>query len=57
MSVHGWKQLCLWSIKHSCLTDKERAEAFGIFGREWDAWCDWVVKTYEQRANALEVQL
>jgi adenosine deaminase CECR1 len=57
MSVHGWKQLCHWSIQYSCLSNEQKQEAFTIFARDWEAWCTWVVSTYGQYANDLEVRL
>jgi len=56
MSVHGWKQLCRWSIQHSCLSDEEKEEAFRIFGRDWERFCNWVVKEYGEYAERLEPQ-
>lgn len=57
MSLHGWKQLCEWSIQHSCLSNAEKHQAFKIFAGEWEAFCNWVVKEYGPHADSLDVQL
>ncbi len=57
MTLHGWRQLCEWSIEYSCLSDTERQQAFKIFRREWEAFCKWVVSEYGRHAESLEVQL
>ncbi|KAF2774235.1 Metallo-dependent hydrolase [Teratosphaeria nubilosa] len=46
MTIHGWKQLALWSIEHSCLTKQERERAFKIFESDWEEFCHNVVAKY-----------
>ncbi|KAF2721932.1 Metallo-dependent hydrolase [Polychaeton citri CBS 116435] len=62
MTVHGWKQLALWSLEHSCLGAKrrddgrkesEQEEAKAIFMREWEAWCAWVVEEFGDYVDSL----
>ena len=53
MTVHGWKQLAEWSLQHSCLTPEELKKAMEIFGREWEAFCKWIVETYGEYARGL----
>lgn len=48
MNLHGWKQLALWSMQHSCLDDDQRAQLQSTFEREWAGFCQWVVDTYSQ---------
>jgi adenosine deaminase CECR1 len=50
MTIHGWKQLALWSIKHSCLSPDEQKQATDIFMKDWEAFCEEVVKLYQADA-------
>lgn len=52
MSIHGCKQLAEWSLEHSCLSGEEVAKAKAIYAQEWEAFCQWVVKTYGEVADA-----
>ena len=53
MSIHGWKQLALWSIEHSCLDHNQRAQLQGTFEQEWASFCQWVVGEHQEFANTL----
>ena len=55
MSLHGWKQLALWSIKYSCLSDEEKDEATRIWRDDWEKFCDWIIETYDEYAASLKV--
>jgi adenosine deaminase CECR1 len=55
MSIHGWKQLAQWSIQYSCLSEKQKARANQIFNKEWEDFCTWVVKTFKEEADKLEI--
>jgi hypothetical protein len=57
MNLHGWRQLCEWSIQYSCLSNEEKQQAFKIFWREWETFCKWVVTEYGPHAETLDVQL
>ncbi|KAL1606384.1 hypothetical protein SLS60_003787 [Paraconiothyrium brasiliense] len=46
ISVHSWKQLALWSLEYSCLTETEKTTAEGFFKDAWTEFCDWVYDTY-----------
>ena len=46
MSIHGWKQLALWSLEYSCLSAKEIERCKEIFLQSWEAFCNDVVKEY-----------
>ncbi|KAF2705923.1 Metallo-dependent hydrolase [Pleomassaria siparia CBS 279.74] len=46
MSIHSWKQLALWSLEYSCLTPPEIARGTDIFLRDWNIFCEHVVKKY-----------
>ncbi|KAK5163037.1 uncharacterized protein LTR77_010971 [Saxophila tyrrhenica] len=46
MNIHGWKQLAEWSLEHSCLSPGEIHLAKGIYARQWEAFCQWVVDEY-----------
>lgn len=52
MSIHGCKQLAEWSLEHSCLSDDEVAKAKAIYAQEWENFCQWVVQTYGEVADA-----
>lgn len=53
MSLHGWRQLAEWSIEHSCMTEIEKRVARSIFANDWEVFCDWVVKEYDEFAAKL----
>jgi len=53
MPIHGWKQLALWSIEHSCLNAAEKQQAMEIFQKDWEEFCSWVDDTYGEYANSL----
>jgi adenosine deaminase CECR1 len=46
MTIHGWKQLAEWSIEHSCLDEGQIQEAKAIHAREWERFCEWIVRTF-----------
>jgi adenosine deaminase CECR1 len=46
MSLYSWKQLALWSIEYSCLTEQEKTEGYNFFDDSWKAFCKKVVKQY-----------
>ena len=46
MTLHGWKQLALWSIEHSCMDTQERKEVLVNWLRLWDEFCRWIVQEY-----------
>ncbi|QIW95949.1 hypothetical protein AMS68_001467 [Peltaster fructicola] len=54
MTIHGWRQLVEWSIEHSCLSDDERKEALRILARDWEEYCQWIVKEYGEYAAGLK---
>jgi adenosine deaminase CECR1 len=47
MSLYSWKQLALWSIEYSCLTQKQKTEGYSIFEKSWKTFCENVVKRYK----------
>ncbi|KAI5370281.1 Putative adenosine deaminase domain, adenosine/adenine deaminase, metal-dependent hydrolase [Septoria linicola] len=53
MSIHGWKQLAVWSIEHSCLNDEEVLQLRATFDNEWEEFCQWVVEHYQAIYYAL----
>lgn len=57
MSIHGWRQLTEWSVKHSRLSDDEKKQAQQILAREWDIFCKEVVDTYGDHARKLTVTM
>lgn len=46
MGLFGWKQLVLWSLEHSCLSDSERSALVRDWEQKWQEFVDWVIKTY-----------
>jgi adenosine deaminase CECR1 len=57
MTLHGWRQLAEWSIEFSCLSEPEKAQAMAIFGREWEAFCEWTEAQFGAHADGLAVAL
>lgn len=53
MGIHGWKQLAVWSLEHACLDAGEIERAKGIFERDWEVFCGWVVERYGGFAEGL----
>ncbi|KAF2104409.1 Metallo-dependent hydrolase [Rhizodiscina lignyota] len=62
MNLHGWKQLALWSLEHSCLSeendkdgknDKQRAKE--IWGDKWERFVDGINKTHGAYADSLDL--
>lgn len=53
MTLHGWRQLVEWSIEHSCLDKWQQAQALDILKREWEEYCQWIVKKYGEFAESL----
>lgn len=48
MTIHGWKQLAIWSIVHSCLSNDEIARAKDIHAREWEDFCTAVIEKFPE---------
>jgi adenosine deaminase CECR1 len=46
MGLAGWKQLILWSLEHSCMSEEEKAAAAETWEAAWEEFLQWVVKTY-----------
>jgi len=44
MSLFGWKQLILWSLEHSCLTEPEYKELYDDWSLQWEAFISWLIK-------------
>ncbi|KAF1999948.1 Metallo-dependent hydrolase [Amniculicola lignicola CBS 123094] len=47
ISIHSWKQLALWSLEYSCLSESDKAKGYEIFNKAWEDFCYWVVETYD----------
>lgn len=54
MDIHGWKQLALWSIEHSCISHQEQIRAKAIFRKDWEAFCLSVVEDYGSHADSMK---
>ncbi|KAF2190180.1 Metallo-dependent hydrolase [Zopfia rhizophila CBS 207.26] len=52
ITIHSWKQLALWSLEYSCLSEEQKKKGIGIFKKDWDDFCQWVVDKYEQLFDA-----
>lgn len=57
MNLHGWRQLCEWSIKYSCLSDEEKELAYDIYNRKWQTFCEWIVSEYGEYAASLGIEV
>lgn len=53
MNIHGWKQLAVWSLEHSCLDEGQQAQAMKIFEKDWEDFCEWVVERFGEYAKGL----
>ncbi|EME49792.1 hypothetical protein DOTSEDRAFT_68550 [Dothistroma septosporum NZE10] len=54
MDIHGWKQLALWSIEHSCISPQQQARAKTIFMKEWQTFCLSVVEDFGSYASDMK---
>jgi adenosine deaminase CECR1 len=57
MNIHGWRQLAEWSIEYSCLSAAEKKKAKDIFKKQWEEFCQWIVKEYGEFADWLNVNI
>jgi adenosine deaminase CECR1 len=48
MGLAGWKQLVLWSLEHSCMSDAEKLAAAEDWEAAWEEFLLWVLKTYDE---------
>ncbi|KAF2466065.1 Metallo-dependent hydrolase [Lindgomyces ingoldianus] len=46
ISIHSWKQLARWSLEYSCLSEEQKKEAYKIFEKDWEKFCEGVVDKY-----------
>lgn len=46
MSIYSWKQLALWSLEYSCLTDAEKEHGKKVFLKQWEEFCEQIVQDY-----------
>ncbi|KAH8668073.1 hypothetical protein BGZ60DRAFT_528410 [Tricladium varicosporioides] len=46
MSLLGWKQLCEWSLEHSCMDPNQKASVTKEWAQKWHEFCEWIVDTY-----------
>lgn len=46
ISIHSWKQLALWSLEYSCLSDAEKLEGKVKYLVTWEAFCGQIVEQY-----------
>ncbi|KAH8811980.1 adenosine deaminase family protein-like protein [Xylogone sp. PMI_703] len=49
MDLYGWKQLIIWSLEKSCMSDAERESVTREWEVRWDEFCQWIVKEYGKR--------
>jgi adenosine deaminase CECR1 len=46
MTIYGWKQLALWSLEYSCLTDTDKVMGRDILLLKWETFCEQIVHEY-----------
>lgn len=46
MSLLGWKQLCEWSLEHSCMDPGQKAMVTKEWTQKWNEFCEWIVDEY-----------
>jgi hypothetical protein len=51
MAIYGWRQLIEWSLKHSCMTDKEYQEVWSVWQFEWDHFVRWIIQAYPEAGD------
>ena len=55
MTLHGWRQLATWSIEYGYLSEDEKAKAFEYLANDWEIYCQWIIDTYRDDANSLDI--
>jgi adenosine deaminase CECR1 len=51
MGLYGWKQLIMWSLEHSCLSDQERADMLREWNKLWENFLADVIRWDEGRTK------
>ncbi|KAM0259337.1 hypothetical protein ACHAQJ_003369 [Trichoderma viride] len=51
MDLYGWKQLVMWSLEHSCLSDQERADMTKQWNKLWEKFLTDVINWDEERTK------
>lgn len=46
MDLLGWKQLAIWSLEHSCMSEQLRETVTAKWKEQWYTFCEWIVDTY-----------
>ncbi|PSN66413.1 Metallo-dependent hydrolase [Corynespora cassiicola Philippines] len=46
ISLHSWKQLAIWSLEYSCLSEKEVQQGKSYYEQSWTQFCRQVVNRY-----------
>ncbi|KAI0999856.1 hypothetical protein K3495_g8341 [Podosphaera aphanis] len=54
MTLHGWKQLAMWSLEHSCMTTEELKQVTAEWSRRWDEFCRWIIDEYGPKLHNWE---
>lgn len=57
MSIFSWKQLALWSLEYSCLSDSEKIQGKTILMDRWEKFCKYVVKEYGSILTGDEIDM
>jgi adenosine deaminase CECR1 len=51
ITIHSWKQLALWSLEYSCLSEPEKERGKTIFLKSWKEFCEFIVAEYGKLGN------
>jgi len=51
ITIHSWKQLALWSIEYSCLSEPQKEKGEKIFLKSWKEFCELIVTLYGKLGN------
>ncbi|RFU31641.1 hypothetical protein B7463_g4687, partial [Scytalidium lignicola] len=51
MDLYGWKQLIMWSLEKSCMTQDELKAVNAVWEKKWEEFCQWIVDEYGPRLD------
>ncbi|ETS78185.1 hypothetical protein PFICI_10247 [Pestalotiopsis fici W106-1] len=47
MTLHGWRQLIEWSIKHASLDSAERSKLEEVWTKLWAQFVEWIIDSFD----------
>ncbi|KAH7113860.1 hypothetical protein B0J11DRAFT_141912 [Dendryphion nanum] len=57
ISIHSWKQLALWSLEYSCLSEVQKQDAREKYLKTWEVFCQQVVTEFGHLCEGDKINL